>query len=434
MIKYGGLSSYTLDRFLEPCMRGARQCLMIRTDATLHASNCVCMYTVQCRVIVDNKCEFQLSSHCDCNFDARLVSKTRKDQQTTISEIRQDDLRSPTQVQHTTKKEDTFTPRRVWIVQNSSVLPPDPCPTNPMRHLGQMHFVQSIQSVKATNCFRTQPSPEIRAYPSDPSSVKTTPQMTPFRDVQQAIVMATVWIDDDKIKSDYYMKKTRITYAWWSWATRRPTPMTTWHPRPTQCTWNATPDKWVCTQSSCSFCSVLRRHLHSLHTTSRGSSCARVSSHPCMKWASLFDFELSIPSNFLFSLFIFNFPQLLVPFYFYEVTGNTAYSANKEMGSTDDSQLLAAYEPKNDDLMETYVESFTESLTQPQFSEQRFLEDVDYDDAALEEMLHNAHREHVYHSQREGLSVDQSSSSMSERTGETRCWEQGDLLWKEVRS
>ena len=55
-------------------------------------------------------------------------------------------------------------------------------------------------------------------------------------------------------------------------------------------------------------------------------------------------------------------------------------------------------------------------LTQPQFSEQRFLEDVDYDDTALEEMLHNAHRVHVYHSQREGLSVGQSSSSVSERT------------------
>ena len=67
--------------------------------------------------------------------------------------------------------------------------------------------------------------------------------------------------------------------------------------------------------------------------------------------------------------------------------------------------------------METYVESFTESLTHPEFSEQRFLEDVDYDDTALEEMLHEAHRVHVYHSQREGLSVCQSSSSVSERTG-----------------
>ena len=74
------------------------------------------------------------------------------------------------------------------------------------------------------------------------------------------------------------------------------------------------------------------------------------------------------------------------------------------------------YEPKDNYLMETYVESLTESLTQQQFPEQRFLEDVDYDDAALEEMLHNAHREHVYHSHREGFSVGQSSSSVSERT------------------
>ena len=137
-----------------------------------------------------------------------------------------------------------------------------------------------------------------------------------------------------------------------------------------------------------------------------------------MKWALLFDFELSIPSNFLFSLFIFNLPQFLLPFYFHEVGGNTAYFTNKEMGSTDESYLPTGYEPKAYYLMETDVESFTKSLTQPQFSQQRFLEDVDYDDAALEEMLQNAQREHVYHSQREGLSVGQSSSS-----GETRCWE-----------
>ena len=64
------------------------------------------------------------------------------------------------------------------------------------------------------------------------------------------------------------------------------------------------------------------------------------------------------------------------------------------------------------------MSSPSQSLTQQQFPEQRFLEDVDYDDAALEEVLENAHREHVYHSQREGLSVGQSSSSVSERTGQ----------------
>ena len=89
----------------------------------------------------------------------------------------------------------------------------------------------------------------------------------------------------------------------------------------------------------------------------------------------------------------------------------------KEMGSTDESYSHTGYEPKDYYLMETYVESLRESLTQQQFPEQRFLEDVDYDDA-LEEMLKNAHREHVYHSQREGLSVGQSSSSsVFERMG-----------------
>ena len=41
---------------------------------------------------------------------------------------------------------------------------------------------------------------------------------------------------------------------------------------------------------------------------------------------------------------------------------------------------------------------------------------MDYDDAALEEMLYDAHRGQVDHSQGEGLSVGQSSSSVSERT------------------
>ena len=87
------------------------------------------------------------------------------------------------------------------------------------------------------------------------------------------------------------------------------------------------------------------------------------------------------------------------------------------MDPLDDSDLLTGYEPKNYDRMETYVESPTEPQTHPQFSEQGFLEDVEYVDTALEEMLREAHRVHVYHSQREGLSVGQSSSSMSKRTG-----------------
>ena len=86
------------------------------------------------------------------------------------------------------------------------------------------------------------------------------------------------------------------------------------------------------------------------------------------------------------------------------------------MGSTDESFSHTGYEPKDYFLTQTYVELNQEHLTQQQFPEQRFLEDVDYDDAALEEMLHDAYRVHVYHSQRKGLSVGQTSSSVSERT------------------
>ena len=88
------------------------------------------------------------------------------------------------------------------------------------------------------------------------------------------------------------------------------------------------------------------------------------------------------------------------------------------MDSTDDSYLLTGYEPKDYFLTETYVESLTESSTQQRFPEQRFLEDVDYDDAAIGEMLFNAYRGQVYHSQREDLSVGQSLSSMSDRSGQ----------------
>ena len=83
----------------------------------------------------------------------------------------------------------------------------------------------------------------------------------------------------------------------------------------------------------------------------------------------------------------------------------------REMGSTDESFSHTGYETKDYFLTETYVEFNQESMT-----EQRFLEDVDYDDAAIGEMLFKAYREQVYHSQREGLSVGHSSSSVSDRT------------------
>ena len=88
------------------------------------------------------------------------------------------------------------------------------------------------------------------------------------------------------------------------------------------------------------------------------------------------------------------------------------------MESHDESFSHTGYEPKDYFLTETYVEFNQESMTEQRFPEQRLPEDVDYDDAAIGEMLFNAYREQVYHFQREGLSVAQSSSSMSDRTGQ----------------
>ena len=88
------------------------------------------------------------------------------------------------------------------------------------------------------------------------------------------------------------------------------------------------------------------------------------------------------------------------------------------MGSTDESFSLTGYESKYYFLTETYVEFNQESMTKQRFTEQSFPEDVNYDDAAIGEMLSKAHREQGYDSQREGLSVGQSSSSISDRTGQ----------------
>ena len=88
------------------------------------------------------------------------------------------------------------------------------------------------------------------------------------------------------------------------------------------------------------------------------------------------------------------------------------------MDSTDEFSLSTGYEPKAHDFYETSVEPYTKLLDSPPlFSDKVFSPDADYDDAALEGMLHEAHRVHSHHSPREHLSVSLSSSSMSDRTG-----------------
>ena len=90
----------------------------------------------------------------------------------------------------------------------------------------------------------------------------------------------------------------------------------------------------------------------------------------------------------------------------------------ESMDSFDETYLHRGYEPNAYDFKETSVESSTELLNSPPFfSDKGFPEDAEYDDAALEGMLRQAHRVHSHHSQREDLSVSLSSSSVSDRTG-----------------
>ena len=65
------------------------------------------------------------------------------------------------------------------------------------------------------------------------------------------------------------------------------------------------------------------------------------------------------------------------------------------MWSSDESFSNTGYEPKDCFLTETHAEFNQEPMTEQRFPEQRFLEDVDYDDAAVGEMLFNAYREQV---------------------------------------
>ena len=77
------------------------------------------------------------------------------------------------------------------------------------------------------------------------------------------------------------------------------------------------------------------------------------------------------------------------------------------------------YEPKAHDFYETTVEPHVQFLDSPPlFSNKVSSADPDYNDATLEDMLHQVHRAQVYHSLREDLSVSLSSSSMSDRTGQ----------------
>ena len=90
--------------------------------------------------------------------------------------------------------------------------------------------------------------------------------------------------------------------------------------------------------------------------------------------------------------------------------------AHSAQDAFDETYLHTGYEPKAYDFKETSVEPYTELQNSPSFfSDRGFPADAEYDDAALEGMLREAHRVHSHHSQREDLSVSL-SSSVSDRT------------------
>ena len=88
------------------------------------------------------------------------------------------------------------------------------------------------------------------------------------------------------------------------------------------------------------------------------------------------------------------------------------------MDLSDEFLLSTGYEPNANDFKETSVEPHVQLLDSPPlFSNKVSSADPDYEDAALEDVLHQALRAQANHSLREDLSVSLSSSSMSDRTG-----------------
>ena len=163
---------------------------------------------------------------------------------------------------------------------------------------------------------------------------KTTSQMICFRDVQHAIIMTTVWVDDDKMKSDYNFKKKIWNYV----CVMKSNDITSdtnddVTTKTNTVHMNATlTSEFACGHLVSSCC----RHTHSLHFTSGDSSLCLHSSHPCMKWASLFDFELSITSNFLLFLFSFILGSSCCP----STSTKINRSVKKKMRSSHESYSL----------------------------------------------------------------------------------------------
>ena len=132
-------------------------------------------------------------------------------------------------------------------------------------------------------------------------------------------------------------------------------------------------------------------------------------------WPSTCVRSLHLDSPFYFLLYL---PHLFLFLNYLKSVVNLHTSCNESMDSTDEFSLSTGYEPKAHDFYETLVEPYVQLVdSTPLFSNKVSSADPDYDDATLEDMLHQVHRAQAYHSLREDLSVSLSSSSMSDKTG-----------------
>ena len=141
-----------------------------------------------------------------------------------------------------------------------------------------------------------------------------------------------------------------------------------------------------------------------IHIAPHGSRCCAC--HLIHAWSVRFsfDFESSIPFYFLIFPFILYLLHFL-PHFFHFREGRNEFCALRLQGYGFSWRLLLPHRswaqrqrPQGD--LGRVLHRVPDPL-HPQFSKQGFLEDVEYDDTALVDMLREAHRLHVYHSQRE---------------------------------
>ena len=166
--------------------------------------------------------------------------------------------------------------------------------------------------------------------------------MTRFRDVQHAIFVAPVWVDDDKIKSDCNFKKK-------TWELRLRGETERWDVRHQWRRENQDQHKAHETRHLTSECarsllvSSCCRHTQSLYTTSRGSS-PRVCNACSERHSSTLSSPFHPTSYSAYAPSISS--SSCCPSTSTRISGNIVFSANTEMGSTDESNSLTYGEVK----------------------------------------------------------------------------------------